>query len=119
MSIRFAAARGGYPPAIANCLRARAPFRTANDNYVGLSNDKVLKAALRHFAEHGLAAAERARENAEQAFFDGDRTSYRWWLSICHTLDRRMASAIDAHTRAANDASAAVTPDGKSAEILG
>lgn len=84
-------------------MRVIAPLRAANDNAFGFSGDKVLKAALRHFAEHGLAAAERARSNAEQAFFAGDRQTYRWWLSICHTLDRRMADAVSARIQAPND----------------
>ena len=32
----------------------------------------------------------------ENAFFAGDREQYRWWLSICRTLDRRMAEATAA-----------------------
>lgn len=103
MSIRFAAARRGYTATVARSLQVCLPARAANDNTFGLSGDRVLKAALRHFAEHGLAAAEHARRNAEEAFFAGDRQGYRWWLSICFTLDRRMADAIDSRMRAAND----------------
>ena len=77
-------------------LGAPLRLRAANDNVLGLCNDKLLKAALRHFAKHGLSAAERARELAEDAFFAGDRENYRWWLSICRTLDRRMAEAVSA-----------------------
>lgn len=54
----------------------------------------MLHAALRHFAEHGLGAAREARRQAETAFFAGDRASYDWWLSICRTLDRRMAEEL-------------------------
>lgn len=94
MSIRFSAARGN-----ALALRAFAvsiPMRAANDNVDGLSNDDLLRAALRHFAEHGLAAAEKAREEAERAFFAGDRANYRHWLAVCRALDRRMAGALAA-----------------------
>ena len=56
--------------------------------------DRLLKAALRHFAEHGLSAADCARQNAERAFFDGEREDYQWWLAICGALDRRMAAAV-------------------------
>ncbi|MCB2075343.1 MAG: hypothetical protein H6917_08110 [Novosphingobium sp.] len=97
MTIRFAAAnRGGFNAFVAPMFVASIPLRAANDNMHGTSNDKLLKAALRHFAEHGLCAAEHARENAERAFFEGDRPGYRWWLAICHTLDRRMADAVSA-----------------------
>ena len=95
MTIRFAAARTGANATVLRCLRMTVPPRTANDNSFGFSDDRVLKAALRHFADHGLAAAELARNNAHDAFFAGDRQSYRWWLSICATLDRRMAAAIE------------------------
>jgi len=103
MTIRFAAARGRHTPAVARTLTVTLPGRAANDNHFGIARNLVLKAALRHFAAHGLAAAERARANAEKAFFDGDRQGYRWWLSICHTLDRRMAAAVGVHAAAAND----------------
>ncbi len=68
-------------------------------------DDALLRAALRHFAMHGLAAAQRARRQAEKAFFAGDRDAYQWWLGICRTLDRRLAAAIDlptAGTKGAN-----------------
>jgi hypothetical protein len=103
MTIRFAAARKVANSAVDRTLRVTLPARPANDDHVGPDRDKILKAALRHFAAHGLAAAERARENAERAFFTGDRSAYRWWLSICRTLDRRMADAVSAHMHAAND----------------
>ena len=67
----------------------------ANDNGSDRTTDALLHAALRHFAEHGLAAAQRARKQAEAAFFAGDRQSYQWWLEICRTLDRRMAAEIE------------------------
>lgn len=66
----------------------------ANDNGEGLGEYSLLRAALRHFAEHGLSAAQRARQNAEQAFLDGNNGDYRHWMAICHALDRRMAGAM-------------------------
>ena len=60
-------------------------------------------AALKHFAEHGLGAATVARQNAEQAFFRGDRRGYLHWLGICRTLDRRMASVLSTRVEAGND----------------
>ena len=103
MPIRFAAANvPGRAPAyssIAKALVVRAIERVANDNglssqdnaLVELSNDQMLRAALRHFAQHGLGAARVARAQAEKAFFEGDRQAYDWWLGITRTLDRRMA----------------------------
>jgi hypothetical protein len=93
MPIRFA-------PAVCR-TRATKPLlrmvriHAANDNVLAQPDDAILRAALRHFADHGLAAAEQARHRAEAAFFAGDRDAYRWWLDICRTLDRRMAAAVD------------------------
>lgn len=103
MTITFAASRS---PASSPLLRAAirgVPMRAANDNVQGLGNDALLHSALRHFAEHGLGAAEQARINAEEAFFAGNRDEYRRWMEICRVLDRRMAAAIAArHTRKGN-----------------
>ncbi len=74
--------------------QAQAPLRAANDNDIGISGDELLKAALRHFAQFGLSAAQQAKDNADQAFFANDRAAYHHWLAICRALDKRMASAI-------------------------
>jgi hypothetical protein len=91
MTIRFAAP----PTALAPRMSARrirdACGLPANDNGGMRAADAMLHAALRHFAEHGLAAAHRARKQAEAAFFANDRQGYLWWLEICRALDRRMA----------------------------
>ena len=104
MPIRFAAANApGRAPAyssIAKALAVRAIERVANDNGLSgqnnacaeLFNDQMLRAALRHFAQHGLGAARVARAQAEKAFFEGDRQAYDWWLGITRTLDSRMAT---------------------------
>lgn len=113
MTIRFAAAnRGFFNAFVEHVLVASVPLRAANDNVHGTSNDRLLKAALRHFAEHGLCAAEQARENAERAFFAGDRPTYRWWLAICHTLDRRMADAVSARFCANEESEPSPKPAG-------
>ena len=96
MTIRFAAARRNESAVVARLFNALLPLRAANDNSAGLGSDKLMGAALHHFARHGLCAAERARESAEAAFFAGDREGYRRWLSICRLLDRRMADAVAA-----------------------
>jgi len=104
MPIRFAAApRLGHSPVcrpIARTLAARAISRVANDTgkegVPGIEADeRVFHAALRHFADHGLNAARAAREQAEAAFFDGDRQTYDWWLGITRTLDRRLAAEAE------------------------
>ncbi len=84
--------------AFARKLPVTIPLRAANDNAIGFPDEVLLSAALRHFAEHGLGAAEQARQRAEEAFFSGDRVNYSWWLEICRALDRRMAAAIAART---------------------
>lgn len=97
MTIRFAAANPEYNLFVARRLGATRWLRAANDNTgdnkAGAGDDRLLKAALRHFAEHGLGAAEHARGLAEAAFFVGDSDRYRWWLAICRTLDKRLARA--------------------------
>ena len=98
MPVHFAAACSNQFSALARWAPARAPLTAANDNgdvqAGSLGGERLLKAALRHFAQHGLAAAERARENAEAAFFAGKSEEYRWWMAICTTLDRRMPAAV-------------------------
>lgn len=112
MTIRFAAASGTAPvppcAVVARGLARRARERAANDNgpgndarrkvsaYPEAPSEEILRAALRHFAEHGLGAARAARIRAEAAFFAGDRQAYRWWLEITRTLDRRLAAQIGA-----------------------
>ena len=64
----------------------------ANDNGDPLSESALLHKALRHFAEHGLSAARRAGENAQQCLRRADLDGCRFWLAICRTLDRRLAA---------------------------
>jgi hypothetical protein len=58
-------------------------------------NEMLLAASLRFFAEHGLAAARKAHENAEANFHDGDRAAFHWWKQICSMLDRRLAMTLN------------------------
>ena len=117
MSIHFAAARSAAKSPVARILSRRPVGRPANDNPVGYrrppgtargdlaayrafgldQQDLLLKAALRHFAEHGIGAAREARKQAEAAFFADDRQSYEWWLGICRALDRRLAERVRRH----------------------
>lgn len=96
MSIRFASSSRGDVGAVARVLRGASARFAANDNGSRLGGDGLLPEALRHFAEHGLSAARRARNNAEAAFAAGDHDGYHAWRAICRILDRRMASAIRA-----------------------
>lgn len=98
MTIRFAAPPDSLAPRMSS--RRIREFRElpANDNGSDRAADAMLHAALRHFAEHGLAAAQRARRQAEAAFFADDRQGYLWWLEICRALDRRLASELVAGT---------------------
>lgn len=98
MTIRYSAAlpsvRNYAPAGVANG-RGRLPVvRAANDNPRDVRNDPVLRAALRHFAAHGLGAAADARNRALAAARVGDHAAYCWWLGLCAKLDRRMAASL-------------------------
>lgn len=96
MSIHYAAARPFLSGVLASAANSRIATRAANDNGRLDLFDNLLRDALKHFAAHGINAAEDARERAERAFFSNDRAAYRRWLGICRTLDRRMAAALAA-----------------------
>lgn len=94
MTVHFAAARTPARSPVARILTRRPVEYAANDNGSYQGDDKLLHAALRHFAAHGLGAARAARQEAENAFFAGDSERYEWWVGVCRTLDKRMAQAI-------------------------
>lgn len=100
MTIRFAAAMRGENPIISRAFSASIHLRASNDDYHGISSDKLMQATLRHFAHHGLSAARRAKESAETAWLAKDFESCTFWLSICRALDRRMADALAARMQA-------------------
>jgi hypothetical protein len=91
MSLRFAAAGSGECSVVARVLTTPPLRAAANDGEQALSRQQLLREALRHFAKHGLGAAERARRNAEVAFFAGDRAAYLHWMAIGRALDSRLA----------------------------
>lgn len=95
MSIRFAAPRHAIRNRLDNPAARAAFLRPANDNGQRYQGEATIHAALRHFAEHGLAAARHARAEAETARLAGDKQGYGWWLEICRALDRRMARELD------------------------
>ena len=107
MSVRFASAnhpvrRLGWRAA-GRGLIAPVLARAANDNGarasaaqpapVGL--DPLLAEALRHFAVHGLAAADAAVELAAEAGARGDANAKDHWLAITQMFDRRLASRAE------------------------
>jgi hypothetical protein len=94
MSINFAAARKPVSNLATALFRPRIAVQATNDNGEPLRHDGVLRDALKLFAEYGLGAAEEARSRAERAFFAGNSDSYRRWLGICRTLDRRVAACV-------------------------
>ena len=99
MTIRFAPARNrdNLVSVVTRGFGYSVPKIGANDNgLVAANDDPLLTETLRHFAEHGLRAAERARDKAMDARRAGDSTDYEWWLSICRMLNRRMADAVAA-----------------------
>lgn len=95
MPIHFAAARCASRSPVARALARKAVRRAANDNPGGATEcgaeARVLSAALRHFAEHGLRAAEEAAFLAEEAHRTGEAEACRWWTEICYKLDRKLA----------------------------
>lgn len=106
MTIHFAAAIHNAGSRRLTRAQARASLaRPANDNDNdndkdgSTETDKMLHAALRQFAQHGIGAAAHARGQAERAFFAGDRDTYQWWLGICRTLDRRLAAKLVKNSR--------------------
>lgn len=102
MTIQFAALQKPEHRAFTLAFAPPAPATAANDNHLESLNETLLRAALKHFARYGLGAAENARAEAERAFFADDREGYRWWLSICRALDRRMADAVRRRRESAN-----------------
>lgn len=68
--------------------------KAANDNPPPLRDHPLLHEALRHFARHGLHAAQAACEKAEAALLEDDREGFDRWLAICRLLDRRKADAL-------------------------
>jgi len=117
MSVRFASTnhplrRLGWRAARRGLL-APALARAANDNPADAPGaarapqagaapfEPMLIAALRHFAVHGLAAAEAALAEAHEAVLAGDAEARAHWLAITALFDRRRAVTAGAPTPAA------------------
>ena len=99
MSIRFAAARPRlrHQMAARQALAACRPPANDNthDNAAHRPDRAVLHAALRHFANHGMAAASEAATRARAAAARGDQAESTHWLEICRLLDRRLARHVE------------------------
>lgn len=95
MTIRYAAARPiAQPVYLTRTALGRLTLGAANDNGDPLRHDLVLRAALLHFAEYGLRAAENAATRAEAAHLHGDSADYRHWIEVCRALDPRRAGSL-------------------------
>lgn len=92
MTIHFSAAANSPTSRIARALIAHVPLRPANDNGPEPSGDLILRAALHHFAEHGLSAARRAAGRSKEAWHAGEEEDALHWLAICRALDRRLGA---------------------------
>lgn len=101
MPVHFAAARSTAHSPIARALARKALARAANDNGDGRAAapaapfDHFMRGALKHFAEHGMGAAEVAREQVELAAQEGDADAFQWWLGVCRALDRNLAARLE------------------------
>lgn len=95
MSIRFAAPLSALRNRMDSAEQYFVSAKAANDNAPRHTDRATLHAALRHFAQHGLDAAARARVQAEQAKQIGDKQSADYWTEICRALDRRMARRLE------------------------
>ncbi len=95
MSIRFAAPRSALRNRMDETQARTCCPMPANDNGARHTSETMLHAALRHFADHGLAAARHAFQQAQQAAEEGDEQAFSYWLEMCRALDRRMAQELD------------------------
>lgn len=95
MTIRIATARPVTAPVhLTRGALGRIAARAANDNADPERQDQVVREALRHFAAHGLNAADDAGQRAQAAHRDGDLRAMNRWLQICAALDPRRAAAL-------------------------
>ncbi|NNC52601.1 MAG: hypothetical protein HKO08_06135 [Erythrobacter sp.] len=98
MSVHFAAARCTTQSPLARALAKRAVAPAANDNADhNAAIDQSLRAALMHFAEHGLDAANDAARKANAAAGSGAVEDYEHWIGICGKLDGKLADKVAAH----------------------
>ena len=87
-------------PSFRICQAGPAPLRipeAANDNLRPgrqPQSEAEIRAALGHFAQHHLNAAQDAYARAEAALAAGDPEEFAFWANICRALDRRLAATL-------------------------
>jgi len=101
MPIHFAGSRRPATSVLARSFSRPSWVFAHNDNGVQDSDDAaanaaqvdspLLRAALEHFAAHGLAAAGTALDLAEAAGAAGDTAGQHHWTAVGRMLDRRLA----------------------------
>lgn len=91
MTIHFSAAANCARTRISFARGTRLPLRACNDNAVPADPDLMMRAALHHFAAHGLGAARVAAERATGSWKAGKERETRQWLAICRMFDRPLA----------------------------
>ena len=92
MAITFAAARTPAASPVARILACPSLARPANDctaadNDLFGSEGERVRAALRLFGTHGLAAAAEAQSRADAAGVAGDPDGRTEWLALLAILD--------------------------------
>ena len=97
MTVRFAPARTPARSPLARAFEKPAISNAANDD--GDDDNELLRAALEHFANHGLNAASAARDEAKRAFSTGDRSGAKAWANICSAFDRRLGAKLKREMR--------------------
>ena len=94
MPAKFAAIRVAGPNPVGRIGVPHGAVSAANDDACGSPDDERLRAALLHFAAHGLGAAQNAFDRAEHAIAVGDRGGAAKWADICRLLDKRLAAGL-------------------------
>jgi hypothetical protein len=95
MPVSSAPIRSADRSAAARVLQPVAVPAAANDDCSARASDNTLDAALRHFAVHGLGAAQAAFAAAEEAWQRGDRHASGNWLAVCGMFDKRLAGDLE------------------------
>ena len=106
MTVRFASARCAARSPLARVLSRGSIGPVANDGTEGEDVEimsETTKAALRHFAEHGMRAVPVALNNATLAASAAHEDDYRHWLDICRELDAGAAARYETSRRHGDD----------------
>jgi hypothetical protein len=85
-----AAGRGLVAPALARAVNDNGEIAASGARF-----DPLLTEALKHFAVHGLAAAEAAADLAAEATSRDDADARDHWLAVTRMFDRRLAARAE------------------------